>query len=170
MNIHDNKRKQQNQQQTQFDILQRKVEDATKDVRTCAFFKRTLLDKTKITINNANMICDYILAMKQESNISTLTRRNILIRLVSFSKKVGLVDFDKIDRQAIKTYLTSFQKSEEDDRSHKWIGTHTIVTATIQKFYRWLILSQPQTEWKTTPRPGSGVWTHTKKRTNFLPD
>lgn len=96
------------------------------------------MDKTKITANNANAICDYIIEMKQESNISISTRRNILITLVPFSKKVGLLDFGQIDKQTIKAYLSKFQKSEEEDPSHKWIGTHTVVTATIQKFYKWL--------------------------------
>jgi hypothetical protein len=94
----------QKQQNQSIILLERKVEAATRDVRGSSFFKRTLLDKTKITENNANMICDYVLAMKQESNISTSTCRNILITLVSFSKKTGLTDFDRIDRQAIKAY------------------------------------------------------------------
>jgi integrase len=120
------------------DVLESKVDAATKDVRGGPWFKRTLLDKTKITANNANAICEYIIAMKRESNISTNTRRNILITLVSFSKRIGLVDFAKIDRQTVKTYLSTFQKTEEEDSCHRWIGTHTVVTATIQKFYRWL--------------------------------
>lgn len=130
--------KRQKQPQQTFDILESKVEAATKDVRGGPWFKRTLLDKTKITANNGSMICDYILAMQQESNISTSTRRNILITLVSFSKKTGLIDFDKMERQNVKAYLSTFQRPEEEDPTHKWIGTHTIVTATIQKFYRWL--------------------------------
>jgi hypothetical protein len=41
------------------------------------------------------------------------------------------VDFEKIDRQAIKAYLSTLQKPEEEGPSHNWIGT----TAKIQKFY-----------------------------------
>lgn len=48
------------------------------------------------------------------------------------------MDFEKIDRQTIKAYLSTLQKPEEEDPSHKWIGTYTVVTATIQKFYKWL--------------------------------
>jgi site-specific recombinase XerD len=155
---HGNKRKQQNQQQqTQLDILQGKVDVATKDVRGGPWFKRTLLDETKINANNANAICDYILTMQQESNISTSTRRNILITLVSFSKRVGLIDFDKIDRQNVKTYLSTFQKSEEEDQSHKWIGTHTVVTATIQKFYRWLYYPNVKPDERPLPDQVSGL-------------
>jgi integrase/recombinase XerD len=155
---HGNKRKQQNQQQqTQLDILQGKVDVATKDVRGGPWFKRTLLDETKINANNANAICDYILTMQQESNISTSTRRNILITLVSFSKRAGLIDFEKIDRQNVKTYLSTFQKSEEEDQSHKWIGTHTVVTATIQKFYRWLYYPNVKPDERPLPDQVSGL-------------
>jgi len=37
------------------------------------------------------------------------------------------VDFEKIDRQAIKAYLSTLQKPEEEGPSHNSIGTCTVL-------------------------------------------
>src|SRR6266496_4255339 len=95
-------------------ILEKKVEAANKDIRGAKWFKKTLLDNSLITAKNANCICDYDIAMRQESNISVSTRRNILVTLIIFAKKVGIsrIDFENIDTRSIKSYLAMFQKSE----------------------------------------------------------
>jgi hypothetical protein len=139
-------------------VLNNKIEIVAKDIEGSNWIKNALKDRDIISSSNANTICDYVLAMKSESNISATTRRNLLTTLLKFLKWANLqyyktpsVSFRDMTHETVKLYLESLQKSEELDPTHKWIGSHNVIMATIQKFYRWFYF--PNTKSDERPLP-----------------
>jgi len=75
---------------------------------------------------NALAIADFILAMKTEANLSDNHRANYVMVPSSLSSSDGSNKkiFPEMNRQDILTFLNSCRKPDNEDRLHKWIGTH----------------------------------------------
>src|SRR5207237_203079 len=58
----------------------------TNDVTGHNWIKKALLNKTLISTENANTICDYVLARKSDSNISVTTKRRIVTCLCAYAR------------------------------------------------------------------------------------
>jgi site-specific recombinase XerD len=131
-----------------------------KDIPGCNWIKKSLLDRKISSLQNANSICDYVLACKSEDSISTNTRRNILTTLTTFLKwtskhyyKTTSVPFSDMTRDTIKLYFDSLQKPDTVDQTHKWKGTYNMKVPGLQKFYRWLYSPNTITASNQTRRP-----------------
>jgi hypothetical protein len=58
-------------------VLNNKIEIVAKDIEGSNWIKKALKDRDLISSANANTICDYVLAMKSESNISHNTPQSL---------------------------------------------------------------------------------------------
>jgi site-specific recombinase XerD len=117
------------------------------------WLERMLLNK--ISIDNANIICDYVSAMRSEANISPITCRNLISNLCLFVRKINKL-FAKITHTDISLYLDSLRKSEEDDKTQKWVGTYNFILPTIQKFFKWLYFPNTKSDNRALPECVSG--------------
>ena len=127
------------------DQVRLKIEDATKGL-TLSFSRRLGLCNTK----QISVICDYILALRSEIKLSDKYRQSILTTLTTLSriKNKTFKDFTRVD--AI-TYLNQFRKEDQDDPTHKWIGTYNANLVNVTKFFRWLY--SPDLEPTKRPKP-----------------
>lgn len=109
-----------------------------------------------ISIENANTICDYVIAMRSEANISLSTIRNLIYTLTRFIRKFEDRSFRDINDLDIKLYLNSLRKPEDEDPTQRWIGSQNYIVSTLQKFYRWLYYPNVRTEQRALPDCVSG--------------
>jgi site-specific recombinase XerD len=102
-----------------------KIKSATEGLTT-EYYK--LLNSNKISKENASTIANYILSMKNETNLSDNYRRAIIKTLSPFSvyNNNNKKSFRSMTRQDLLSYLDSFRKPESVDPMHKWIGTYNL--------------------------------------------
>jgi hypothetical protein len=85
---------------------------------------------------NSNVLCNYIIAMRQESNISESTRRNLIAIIGRFIRHFNVIDksklFTDITHDDMVLYTQSLRKSEEEDPTQKWIGTFNLIISILQ--------------------------------------
>jgi hypothetical protein len=94
-----------------------------------------LLEKSK---ENALIISDYIIAEQNEINLRDSTKEGkikVLADLLKFLNHKNLRDISKND---ILLYLNRYRKNEEEDPTHRWIGTGNNRHIILLKFFRWL--------------------------------
>jgi integrase len=103
------------------------------------FCESLLLDRARMSKENAAVLADYIIVMKREINPRANYVKNNIQFLSELSRFVGVEkkfeDFTKYD---ILSYLDSLRKSENDDPMHKWIGSYNVKSEAILRFYKWL--------------------------------
>ena len=88
--------------------------------------------------DNALTIARFIIATKNEMNLSDSYRRYLISNLSNLSKFYDNKPFSEMTREDIQEYLNSFRKTEEKDPLHKWIGTYNHYLVVISKFFKWL--------------------------------
>jgi integrase len=103
------------------------------------FCESLLMDRARMSKENAAVLADYIIVMKREINPRGSYVRNNVQFLSELSRFVGIEkrfeDFTKYD---ILSFLDSIRKSENDDLMHKWIGSYNVKSKAILRFYKWL--------------------------------
>lgn len=103
------------------------------------FCESVLMDRARMSKENAAVLADYIIVMKREINPRGSYVRNNVQFLSELSRFVGIEkrfeDFTKYD---ILSFLDSIRKSENDDPMHKWIGSYNVKSEAILRFYKWL--------------------------------
>jgi hypothetical protein len=103
------------------------------------FCEALLMDRTRMSQENAAVIANYIIIMKREINPRANYVKNNIQFLSELSRFVGIEkrfeDFTKYD---ILFYLDNLRKSENDDPMHKWIGSYNVKSEAILRFYKWL--------------------------------
>ena len=104
-----------------------------------------LRDESQVSRENALAICNYILAMKTEINLSDNYRGVTIRLLVRLSKFTLQKPFNLITRDEILAFLDSLRKPEASDPLHKWVES---IDATLQRgflccefVYTYLIVS-----------------------------
>ena len=115
-----------------------KVRLATEHLHTplCASL---LMDRARMSKENAAILADYIIAMKREINPRPSYVKNNIQFLSELSRFVGIEKrFEYFTKYDILSFLDDIRKSETDDPMHKWIGSHNIKCETILRFYKWL--------------------------------
>lgn len=121
-----------------------KEEDVAEKVKLATehltpFCESLLMDRARMSKENAAVQADYILAMKREINPRASYVKNNIQFLSELSRFVGIQkrfeDFTKYD---ILSFLDSIRKSENYDPMHKWIGSYNVKSEAIRRFYKWL--------------------------------
>lgn len=118
---------------------------------TLPYYKSILKEMYSITQQNANLLYSFLLKEHTERNVKVGTKITYIKIIFHFNKFLGFKDFDRITNQDIKNYLNSLRKSEVEDPTHKWIGTHNTRQMILNKFFRWLYNKHEYNE---------GMWTN----------
>ena len=118
--------------------LVKKIESITKSLRK-QYFKNSLVTLSKKNIENARVICNYIIAEQTEINIKDSTKEGkikILVWLSNhFQDQKYFKDMTKYD---ILDFLNTRRKSILEDPYQKWIGSYNGRQIVLNKFFRWL--------------------------------
>ncbi len=99
-----------------------------------SLFKKMLL--TNFT--NAELLSDFIISEYNIQNIKFSTKMTYIKVICLFSRYLKYKDFNKISKDDIILYLHSLKKTEEEDPTHKWIGTYNTRQIIFSKFFRWM--------------------------------
>ena len=100
-----------------------------------------LKDLSIKNFENANIICDYIIAEQIEFNIKPTTKNGKIKALVYLSNSCNNHEksFKEMTKQDILDHLNTFRRPTlEDPLSNKWIGTYNFRQMIFNKFFRWL--------------------------------
>jgi uncharacterized protein YihD (DUF1040 family) len=120
-------------------VLERKIFLTTEGFTADSFCKMVLKDRSRLSKENALIICDYIIAMKREINPRLSYKRNTIQFLSELSKAVGIEKkFIDMTRDDILCYLDKCRKTEDKDPLHKWIGSYNTKLAVLCRFFKWL--------------------------------
>jgi integrase/recombinase XerD len=130
-------------------LFDRKVDLVTTGLR--AYHARCLKNEREVSRNNALIICNYIMSMKTEINLSDNYRRTNLTLLVQFSKFHYQKPFSYITREDLLAFLDSLRKPESVDPMCKWIGSYNLYCIQLIRFFKWLF--SPDIEPDKRPKP-----------------
>jgi hypothetical protein len=92
---------------------------------------------SKLTRENADVLCDYILAEQTAFNISESTKESKITRLAWLALHCKNKPYREMTTADIQSYLDSGRKSDENDPLHKWIGYYNTKIKIFTKFFRW---------------------------------
>jgi len=123
--------------------LDRKITLATEGF-TAKFCELVLRDRSRLSKENALVICDYVIAMKREINPRINTIRTAIQFLSELSGCVGIEKkFEDMlsKRDDVLCYLDKCRKLESEDPLHKWIGSYDIKRIILFRFFKWLYYS-----------------------------
>jgi integrase len=138
--------------------LEKKIDVITKSLAR-AYYKNILIKLADRNTENANTICDYIIAEQTEINIKNSTKESrikILVWLSNFLE--NKLSFREMAKQDILNYLNSLRKSILEDESQRWIGSYNARQIILNKFFRWLYNSdEPNQRKRTTPKIMNGI-------------
>ena len=117
------------------------------------------LKKLAIQSNeNANVICDFIIAEKNEINIKESTKETKIKCLIWLSSFYRHKSFSLMTKDDILKYLSSLRRPEQVDPNHKWIGSYNARQMIFLKFFRWLYNStEPDSKKRVTPPCMQGI-------------
>jgi integrase len=93
---------------------------------------------SKLTQENADLLCDYILAEQTTFNISESTKESKITRLAWLALHCRNKPYTEMTTADIQSYLDSGRKTDQDDPLHKWIGYYNTKIKIFTKFFRWL--------------------------------
>jgi hypothetical protein len=107
------------------------------------FYRRMLKDNDKISRENANTICDYLIANRRENNVGVHIIKLKIQTLVNFSQYIGTgkllsSDSDDITKHDVQMFLDRYRKDERVDPLHKWIGSYNLKLIVLLQFFKWL--------------------------------
>jgi integrase len=126
--------------------LDRRIEEVTEGLQR--FFWNQL---KSISENNAATICDYIISMNREINLSQSYRKNNIRILCTFSKFIDNKAFLDCHTNDLIKFFDSLRKPESADPLHKWIGTYNLYIGYLLRFFKWLYY--PDLEPDKRPKP-----------------
>ena len=87
-------------------------------------FRQALKRLTITNPENANVICDYILAEQTEINIKESTKEGKIKVLIWLSNYLANKPFGQMTKQDILGFLNSLKRPISEDPTHKWIGSY----------------------------------------------
>jgi hypothetical protein len=117
-----------------YDVLfDRKVDLATAGLR--ASLSKSL--KYETSHENALVICNYIISIQTEINLSDNYRMTTISLLAELSKFHNQKLYKDITRESILTFLDNLRKPEGFDPLHKWIGTYNTYRMQLLRFFKW---------------------------------
>ena len=138
--------------------LEKKIGIITKSLSR-SYYKNILIKLADRNIENANIICDYIIAEQTEINIKNSTKESrikVLVWLSNFFEDKTF--FKQMTKQDILNFLNSLRKSIDEDESQKWIGSYNSRQIILNKFFRWLYNpDEPIQKKRITPKIMDGI-------------
>ncbi len=118
--------------------LERKIDSITKGLSR-PYFNKILKELIKTNLENAIIICDYIIAEQIEINIQNSTKESKIKVLTWLSNHFqDEKSFRNMTKHDILDFLNKLRKSAGDDPLSKWIGSYNGRQIILTKFFRWL--------------------------------
>jgi hypothetical protein len=140
------------------DLLYRKINFITKGCSKL-YFNKILKKLAEKNSENANIICDYIIAEETELNIKNSTKESrikVLVWLSNFHNDTK--SFKQMTKQDILDYLNRLRRSTSEDSSQRWIGSYNGRQIILSKFFRWLCNpDEPDQRRRMTPPCMKGI-------------
>ena len=123
------------------------------------FTNKILKDLSIKNFENANIICDYIIAEQIEFDIKPTTKIGKIKALVYLSHSCNDEKlFKEMTKQDILDHLNTFRKSLSNDPANRWIGTYNFRQMIFNKFFRWVYNpDEPDTTKREKPECMKGV-------------
>jgi hypothetical protein len=121
----------------QFAALVTKIEEITK-YNSKPYYRQALLKLAKINSDNANIICDYILAEQTEINIKESTKEGKIKVLIWLSNRLDNKLYHLMTKNDLLEYLNSLRRPASEDPTCKWIGSYNGRQMILLKFFKWL--------------------------------
>jgi integrase len=138
--------------------LEKKIDLITNSLSR-AYYKNILIKLAERNTENANILCDYIIAEQTEINIKNSTKESrikVLVWLSNFFE--DKISFQELTKQDILNYLNGLRKSIFEDESQRWIGSYNARQIILNKFFRWLYNSdEPHPSKRITPKIMNGI-------------
>ncbi len=154
-------------------LLDRKIDLVTEGLEP--FYKKMLNEK--LSKNNANTVCDYIISNKRENNIGLHNIKLKIQTLVNFSEFIGTSkilskESTDITKDDVQMFLERYRKDEIADPLHKWIGTYNLKLVTLLQFFKWLYdPDNPNSKSRKAPGIISGLRRYKRKEESiYTPD
>jgi hypothetical protein len=101
------------------------------------FVEKSLYFLSENSIKNTETLCRYIIAEQNEINIKESPKEGKIKIIIDFTKFVGL-EFYKVTKEDVFSYINRYRKTEEIDPNHRWIGTWYNRHLILLEFFRWL--------------------------------
>jgi integrase len=121
----------------QLEDLDNKIDRITQ-YASKAYFNKALKRLARKHPENANVICDYIIAEQTEINIKPSTTEGKIKILIWLSNFHSGRSFSEMTKADILGYLGALRKSIEEDPFQRWIGSYNGRQTILTKFFRWL--------------------------------
>jgi hypothetical protein len=102
------------------------------------YLKSMFRDLASANLQNAQILCNFLSTGRIEGNLALITSMNHMQILCYFNRHLAYKSFERITKDDVLGYLASLRKSETDDPTYKWIGTHNVRQMILNKFFRWL--------------------------------
>lgn len=137
------------------------------------YIKRLFREILDVNHANALVIHDYINAEQAEINIQESTKSDKIKKLCLLSRFFRhRKNFSEMNKSDILSYLNSLRKSNDDDPTHKSIGTYNGRQMVFMKFFRWLYNpNEPDHRNRITPPCMVGVKSLPRKeKSTFKPE
>ncbi len=112
--------------------LEIKIKQATMGMQTACYNKLLRLGN-----GNSEILTDYLLAYKRESDTKDSTRATTCLNLVRFTERINKSLRD-MTREDVLGYFDSLRKPESEDPHNKWKGTWKLHLIHIPNFFKWL--------------------------------
>ena len=155
------------QEEGQQEIISRKINSITKSCSKPYF--NTILKKLAVAnYENADTICEYIIAEETELNIKNSTKE-AKIKVITWLSNFydNTIDLKQMTKQDILEYLRSLKKTFDEDPSQRWIGSYNGRQIILNKFFRWLYNpNEPDHKKRATPLCMKGIKQLPRKEIN----
>lgn len=116
------------------------------------YFRQALKRLATVNMENANVVCDYILAEQAEINIKESTKEGKIKLLIWLSNYLANKPFHQMTKQDVLKYLNSLKSPLSEDPTHKWIGSYNGRQMILNKFFKWLYNpDEPNSKERVTP-------------------
>ena len=103
----------------------------------------------KINSENVEIIYNYIVAEQNEINIASDREGDKIKRLELLSRHyLHSISFKNMTKENIQHYLNTLKRAEEEDPTHKWIGTYNSRYNIFLKFFKWVYQPSKQVKGK----------------------
>ena len=102
------------------------------------YYKSLFIKMSSANIQNAKILSEFLITERDSQNLKLSTLLSHLHIIHFFSRYLRYRDFEKITKNDIVEYLNSLRKTDLDDPTHKWVGTHNTRQMVLSKFFRWL--------------------------------
>ncbi len=148
--------------------LERKIDSITNGLSR-PYFNKILKELVKKNLENATIICDYIIAEQIEINIQNSTKESKIKVLTwlsnHFQDKKSFRNMTKYD------ILNFLRKPIVEDPTSKWIGSYNGRQIILTKFFRWLYNpDEPDHRNRNTPLCMQGIKRLPRKeKTSYKP-